>query len=1041
MPASVVQYRFDGGLDENTAAELVEPGAYPVISNLVHAKGGALQRPTGWAQISASRLTTYVSQVPVGGTMPASYRLACHKGELVSCDGQYLNGYASTVDRWSAKALLPEPRVTRSQVGSLRTPSVCTDSAYCNGYIVVAATTSTGANDLGIVTWVLDAATKAVVAGPTPIVGGAPSWPGDAYALRVKVVSVGTTAILLADSETATGRVYAIRLDLSSPAGLSAGWVGGTTLLTTLDTTTRAWDVIGLSTSLVVLWANSSATTSSLSARGWSAALAPLGSGVTYVTPGNVLTAVALGGTDADRLYCAYCVSGGDVRLFTANPASLVQTDTPATMWTPAADMYGLGVERMSDGFCALAGSTGAATSGEYKACVVDATGGSPAPLGNVQQLSRLVLAGRPFVVNGRAYCAVTPVVYPINTAAPTHPDLFVVEILVSAATLPARPVANIVPRLIRGTPAGKTGSNFATPAHWARVSATEWLIAHSVKRTADSDGIELASLDFAPSAQWATEPYGDLLAIAGAVPQVYDGTHCHEIGYLLRPEIDFASDSGTGLTGTFLYTAVYEMSDGRGWIAISEPATPVSRTVTNKTINVLVTTLQCTGRVDEAGLRRGNPSYVQYRIVLYRTTNGGGVFLRVTGSEKSVPIASPWPDTVSFADTLADGSLGAPLYRQPGTEGTTLARQSPPPFTAMTRHQDRIFGVASETKTIWFSGQLVDGEEPWFNDEQQIEIPSQHPINALESLDGRLVGLTRAEIFFIDGQGPPDSGNGGDFSPPQFIATSVGCIDWRSTVVTPLGLFFRSPRGIELLNRSMTVENFFGRAVRDETNTYPIVTSAVYVEPESRVYFTCISGLESSPTGGIILVYDLLFNAWTTLPYASQVSAVMLVTSDQAAQPLYVTTTSAALIRKQNPGSYLDGTQVGSARFVGSQVVSPWFKLAGPQGYKRVRRVAILTKLLEACDLRVDLAFDYSPAFVQSKTWAPADLIPSGTPLPQVAIDPFIQKCEAIRVRIQGLYGGADSLVTGAGEELVAIALEVEPKTKTRRLPAGQTA
>src|SRR5690606_6775728 len=87
------------------------------------------------------------------------------------------------------------------------------------------------------------------------------------------------------------------------------------------------------------------------------------------------------------------------------------------------------------------------------------------------------------------------------------------------------------------------------------------------------------------------------------------------------------------------------------------------------------------------------------------------------------------------------------------------------------------------------------------------------------------------------------------------------------SLLVTSLGVFFQSRRGIELLTRARTVEPI-GEPVKYTLAAFPVVTSAVLDDRNSLARFTLAAG----ESGGVVsgegrtLVYDLTVKAWVSV-------------------------------------------------------------------------------------------------------------------------------------------------------------------------------
>jgi GDPmannose 4,6-dehydratase len=65
-------------------------------------------------------------------------------------------------------------------------------------------------------------------------------------------------------------------------------------------------------------------------------------------------------------------------------------------------------------------------------------------------------------------------------------------------------------------------------------------------------------------------------------------------------------------------------------------------------------------------------------------------------------------------------------------------------------------------------------------------------------------------------------------------VSGHIGCTEHRSVVGTPIGLFFRSKRGIELMQRGGFAPQWISESIRSDLRTWPIVTSALHVPRRS---------------------------------------------------------------------------------------------------------------------------------------------------------------------------------------------------------------
>lgn len=155
-----------------------------------------------------------------------------------------------------------------------------------------------------------------------------------------------------------------------------------------------------------------------------------------------------------------------------------------------------------------------------------------------------------------------------------------------------------------------------------------------------------------------------------------------------------FAADSGTGLTGTYLYKYTY-VNSVSGHESSASPAS-ASHVVANKTINLTGLTASTDPQVD--------------KINIYRTTTGGAYYFYLTQINNG---------TTTYADTTADTSLGsteAPLYNDP-----------PANFLGLEEWDGVIFGFEKNSTVLKFSNtefySLVGNPEESFHPDNFIDL------------------------------------------------------------------------------------------------------------------------------------------------------------------------------------------------------------------------------------------------------------------------------------------------------------------------------
>jgi hypothetical protein len=379
-------------------------------------------------------------------------------------------------------------------------------------------------------------------------------------------------------------------------------------------------------------------------------------------------------------------------------------------------------------------------------------------------------------------------------------------------------------------------------------------------------EGVVLIRLDMKPD-RVGSVSVGLNTQIAGGVITDHDGVS-QELGFHLFPEnITENSQAGGGSigAGTYSYTALFEWTDRNGQLHRSAPAPAITVVVPGPltTVFIEVPTLAASERRRPQGGPSAGPTdrakAFEVEIHLFRTEAGGTVFHKTGASTKN----DPEDVTKIIGDTISDTDLikNELLY----TEGGVLEANGPRAFRAITARSDRAFGIPYDDPTaIYFTKPKVESLGLEFNDASFIRIERGGDGVALGVLDDNIIVFKEDTIYAFGGAGPNALGEG-SFTPPRKISSDVGCIDPRSIVETDVGIFFKSKKGIELLNRSL-VASYVGALVEDFNDD--TIVSAVLLAELHQVRFALAA---SRP----VLVFDYFHQRWSTYEFGDVVDAV----------------------------------------------------------------------------------------------------------------------------------------------------------------------
>jgi hypothetical protein len=1008
LPTQTIHLPLGGGLSQKVQDVILDPGQGLLsASNLIHVKGGSLAKALGYSNVN--RTTS------LGSNLSSAAAVFGYKDELDIIGSTSLPVTTPAIPNsifarrdgvadWTYRRnCVPSECVVGTRFG-VGTGTVF-DACVVGSYLAVVYQTTTGTQS----TFVAIYDTNGVCVFAPWALSINPASNG------TRLAAVGNTLWVLYVNGTAVLGQY---VDVTSTSSLAAGLSGPpTTFLvggTVAASPANMIDAMGGSTHLYLAYVKtgSIASVASFNAAGTNLANSNL------VGDAGV-NSVGIGGLDTDTVWLAYAKSVGHTVKVIGLDSSLATIATASTVLTAdgAQNPYTLGVVRTAATQAVLTVGNDFSGAAQFYWRPFDRSAGA-VRAGGASGIARstafnVLPQSKPFVVSGRPYAMA-------RLSSATQNYLYCLDLTLDAATSGCvRHMANISPRL--AVPPGNLGVPFGPPVStMSTVSTFVWVTNSLIKSTVVT-GIEFVGLDFASASAYSRASLLELVALAGGAASYYDGQGVAELGFAHYPEVSVAAGAvGAGAfpaAGTWKYAAVFRHVDARGQLHRSAPtaapATFASGATGYTNTTVTLNTLQLSQRAP-FGTAAPQPVIIE----VYRTTSAGSVYY-LAGTVKNDPSVS----TVAFTDSMTDVSLQSQelLYSQVGTNGTALPRLSPPGLLRVISHVDRLWGI--EGQNLWYSGQAVIGEGPWFSDAFQLAVTAgDGPLTNLASMDGRLFLFKRNRIFVIDGQGPADNGTGNDLASPQMLPFDVGCIDGAAVLVTAEGIWFQSLRGIELLGRSLQLAGFVGDAVEDITSGQ-VIKSATVDEANGRIQFVVNGGA----------VYrDLVFGTWTQGPTSVSMVSNALVGSTLGKAPTFSWVSSTGVVSQQTQASYL---QAGA--FAPSQFETGWIKLAGLQGFQRIRRVNVFGKSLAPHGVTLQLAFDYSPSYTEYIFFDETTIAGlAGHPLWTLSHVVANQRCSAIRILVNDAAPASPG--TGAGAVFYSVAIEYAAIDKLARLPAA---
>lgn len=479
--------------------------------------------------------------------------------------------------------------------------------------------------------------------------------------------------------------------------------------------------------------------------------------------------------------------------------------------------------------------------------------------------------------------------------------------------------------------------------------------------------------------------------------------------------------DSATN-TNAYYYIGTYEWTDAKGNAFRSAPSIPVAVTTVGSGSAGIVAIhfpyLNITQKVVNL-----------VKLVLYRWSIKTQAYNQVTSITAPV-LNDTTANSITIIDTLPDSEVVGNniLY----TTGGVVPDTNGPASNLMTTFDTRLVLVdAEDGNLLWISKTVIEGVPVEMSSDFTIYIApnagtsqSTGKITAIFPMDDKLILFKKNALYYMNGTGPDNLGTTspgcplGNYSPPIFITSVVGCDNPKSIVLTPDGLMFQSDKGIWILDRATLKASYIG-APEEAYNSYK-VTSAQVIPETNYVLFTLNTN--------VILMYDYYFNQWGHWKFPVPILSSCIVNN------LHTVLTVDGQIFQQTPDSYLDGSTPVLMQFTTS-----WINLASLQGYQRFYEMYLLANFLSPHLLQVQVAYDYNASALQSNTITPLNFSPPtpspfGIPtpvgsLPQVEqwrIHAKQQLCQSFQISIQEFFNPAYGTTPGAGFTMSGINAKV---------------
>jgi len=550
-------------------------------------------------------------------------------------------------------------------------------------------------------------------------------------------------------------------------------------------------------------------------------------------------------------------------------------------------------------------------------------------------------------------------------------------------------------------------------------------LITQTATAVVSTFGVNRSVINFEPTLNYQDTTLGQNLYISGGTLKNYDGATVTEDNFYLYPEgLTAGANSASGgsmSNGTYQYIAIYSWFDNKGQLHRSATSLPLTVTLaaggTSQTQIVNIPTLRLTQK---------RLSFIE----LYRTEASGTLFYAVT-TLTSPEFNTEVSNTKSITDSISDATLigREPLY----TTGGILDNDPSPNASIVTTWKNRLIVAGLEDEQqLGYSKEYTPGTPPQFSDFFRINVSNQGgPITALGVLDDKLIIFKQSSLYVLSGNGPNAAGEQNDYGTPDLISSDAGCSDPSSIVVTPFGLMFKSSKGIQLLDRGLTIQ-YVGAPV-EAYNAYTI-TAASLVSNSNQVRFLT--------SNNYALVYDTYFQKWSVFDNHGGKDGEIV-------DGVYTYLRNDGLVFEE------DNSNLDNGEAISLYIDTGWLSFAGIQGYQRVYKMLGLGEFYSPHQLLIQAYYNYNDIVLSEKTINSEDFINSeaygdsttygsdafyggdaNLNAYQFRLDMKIQKAQSIRIKITELQNDT----YGQGLALSNLNFEVGLKAGTGKINQSQT-
>lgn len=483
--------------------------------------------------------------------------------------------------------------------------------------------------------------------------------------------------------------------------------------------------------------------------------------------------------------------------------------------------------------------------------------------------------------------------------------------------------------------------------------------------------------------------PYGKSVLIAGTNLHCFDGHYVREHGFFHRPKAPDLTQGAQGATaiadGTYSVLFVYEYTDRNGLLHRSAPGPATSITVSGGSGQAKITARINPYSITNLEFDDTDTTTKLVKVIPYRTADGGSIYYReayydnigfsFATQDPSAYNNDPDAYTIAIDLILPEANLTTQpvLY----TDSGEIPPAPIPPVKYLTTWNKRIIAAGTpRDESVYYSKVNQTNLIPEFTETLSIgvqELPGQ--TTGIIGFADKLILSKRGRLYYSYGEGPDNTGQGGDFARFEQILGVSGAVNGKSMAVNKEGLYYKSDKGVFVLSGGLATEHG-GALYEDEADTTIIKTISPITSETIRML-----------TSGGIIEHDTFFGTWSTQTGLTPVDAAIydndfyLLASDN-------------VVYKEDRSVFKDGSDSYAM-----YIETGWISLGQITGYQRLYRILFKATYKSVHTLRISIAYDYG-GYSDAVDLDPADAI--DTDVYRFIIHVRKQKCQAFRLRFQ---------------------------------------